>query len=69
METISFWKRALASELGNKVKNENISALFNSILFARALEDYMRKKSPNFNQLLVEKWVSNGRHFKNLRNA
>ncbi len=69
METISFWKRALASELGNKIKNENISALFNSILFARALEDYMRKKSPNFNQLLVEKWVSNGKYFKNMRSC
>jgi len=69
METISFWKRALASELGSKVKNENISALFNSILFARALEDDIRRKSPNFGQLLVEKWASNGKYFKNMRSC
>jgi len=69
METISFWKRALASELGRKVKNENISALFNSIIFARALEDDMRRKSPNFHQLLVEKWAANGKYFKNMRSC
>lgn len=69
METISFWKRALASELGSKVKNENISALFNSILFARALEDDRRRRKPNFDQILVKKWACNGQRPKTMRSC
>ncbi len=39
IRTISFWKRSLAAELRYVPKNENISALFNSIMFVRAIED------------------------------
>ncbi len=43
IKTISFWKRKLSAELGNAVKNEDLSALFNSIIFVRALEDNFRR--------------------------
>lgn len=67
MDTISFWKRALSSELLSKVNNDNISALFNSLMFIRALEDYERRKNPNSKQLLVEKWLANRNHAKTMR--
>ncbi len=58
MQTISFWKRSLASELNFAVSNDSISALFNGIFFTRALEDYQRRLKPNTNQILLEKWHS-----------
>jgi type I restriction-modification system DNA methylase subunit len=42
IETLSLWKRLLAAEMGNKASNEEISALFNSLLLVRALEDHRR---------------------------
>ncbi len=69
IETISWWKRALASELGTSVQNENISALFNSLIFARALEDYRRRNRPNETRLLVEKWLSNANRLKTIRSC
>ena len=66
METISIWKRVLASELGSKVGNENISALFNSLLFVRALEDDIRHREPNKKQILIERWTNNGKRLKTI---
>ena len=43
IKTISFWKRKLSAELGDAVKNEDLSALFNAIIFVRALEDNFRR--------------------------
>jgi hypothetical protein len=40
IETVSYWKRALSAELEAQIKNEEISALFNTIILVRALEDY-----------------------------
>lgn len=45
IETISYWKRIIASELGNKVDNEQLSIFFNSIIFLRAFEDYHYNKN------------------------
>lgn len=56
ISTISLWKRILASELGKKVQNRNISALFNGLLFVRALEDKRREENPNTNKILLDKW-------------
>src|SRR6266478_1305081 len=39
IRTISLWKRQLSAELGFTT-NEEISALFNSVILIRALEDY-----------------------------
>lgn len=43
LETISHWRRILSSELGSRVTNASISALFNAIIFARAVEDFRAK--------------------------
>lgn len=58
IQTVSFWKRVLASEPGNNVKNENISSLFNAIIFARALEDDKKHRTLNSNgeSLLLDTW-------------
>ena len=56
VDTISFWKRVLASELGIKLENKNISALFNGLLCVRALEDNRREFNPNTRKLLIEQW-------------
>lgn len=56
IETVSVWKRSFAAELGNQVTTESISALFNAIIFVRALEDYRRFESPNTRRVLIEKW-------------
>jgi len=69
MDTISLWKRVLASELGTRVRNENISALFNSLLFARALEDSKRRREPNSRHMLLEKWISNENRLRTIRSC
>jgi Eco57I restriction-modification methylase len=38
MNTISLWKRQLSTEIGG-LSNESLSALFNAIIFVRAVED------------------------------
>lgn len=43
IKTISYWKRALAAELGSEVPNGQFASLFNGIIFCRALEDYHRR--------------------------
>jgi methylase of polypeptide subunit release factors len=40
IETISFWKRNLSAEMGYAVPNGSLSALFNAIIFVRAVEDH-----------------------------
>lgn len=40
IETISFWKRNLCAEMGHELPNEDFSALFNSLILARAAEDH-----------------------------
>ena len=40
LETIAKWRRILRSELGTTATNASISALFNAIIFARAVEDF-----------------------------
>jgi len=58
MATISYWKRVLPGELRESLANENISALFNGLIFARALEDYNRRREPNSRRMLIEKWIA-----------
>ena len=45
LETIAHWRRILRSELGAVATNASISALFNAIIFARAIEDFHAKDS------------------------
>ncbi|NMF60362.1 Eco57I restriction-modification methylase domain-containing protein [Pseudanabaena yagii] len=46
INTISFWKRNLYSEMGNSISNRELSALFNAIIFTRAVEDNFRRLYP-----------------------
>lgn len=43
INTVSFWKRYLSSELGNVASNKELSSLFNAIMFVRAVEDNFRR--------------------------
>jgi hypothetical protein len=56
IKTISLWKRALNSELQNKVSNAQLACLFNTLIFARALEDQRRRVNENADDLLLERW-------------
>ncbi len=43
ISTISDWKRVLSAELNSNVTNSAFSALFNAIIFTRAVEDHFRR--------------------------
>ena len=49
LETIANWRRILTSELGHTITNESMSALFNALIFARAVEDFHAKRSDAVN--------------------
>jgi type I restriction-modification system DNA methylase subunit len=56
IKTISFWKRNLSSILSDDVGNKELSALFNGIIFIRAIEDYKKKTVSNFSEpLFIDK--------------
>ncbi|MFN8368256.1 MAG: N-6 DNA methylase [Candidatus Kapaibacterium sp.] len=44
IETISFWKRVIASTTKTSDSNEELSVLFNALIFCRAVEDHYYKK-------------------------
>ena len=58
INTISHWKRTLSAELNNEVSNEQLSELFNSIMFIRALEDNAKRYNPENlgNRVLLDAW-------------
>jgi type I restriction-modification system DNA methylase subunit len=57
IKTISLWKRKLSGEVG-EVPNDQISALFNSVILVRALEDHrsqvVGEPSPNLRRRCLE---------------
>ena len=55
IRTVSFWKRALGQELGG-TSNNDLSRLFNAIIFTRALEDQRRRERPNTRRALLEEF-------------
>jgi hypothetical protein len=56
MDTISWWKRALSSELGKEIPNDSIATLFNAIIFVRALEDDQFHRTRQKGQRLTDGW-------------
>jgi tRNA1(Val) A37 N6-methylase TrmN6 len=56
IETIDYWKRFLHDEIKCRDKNEAISALFNALIFVRAVEDHHRLTSGRPSQPLLERW-------------
>lgn len=51
--TVSFWKRAIQSDLGNRVTLPQVSAMINSVILVRALEDYRDRLAPASSRLLL----------------
>lgn len=47
IETISYWKRVLHADLNYEVTNEQLSSLFNAIIFIRAIEDTQYRNEIN----------------------
>ncbi len=43
IETVSFWKRAIRTDFGDSISLPQISALINSVIMVRALEDYSNR--------------------------
>lgn len=58
VSTISFWKRALAAELGGVVSNEDLSALFNTVILLRAYEDHTHSRGPEAERVLLNVFAS-----------
>jgi N-6 DNA Methylase len=56
IKTISLWKRILDAELGSRATNAQIAALFNALIFVRALEDQRRRLNGNVERRLLERW-------------
>jgi tRNA1(Val) A37 N6-methylase TrmN6 len=52
IETVSLWRRAIASELGTDIPNHAFAALFNSILLIRAIEDQRRFRGDSAGEVL-----------------
>jgi len=58
--TIDYWKRFLYGEVEGAKKNENLSALFNAIIFVRAVEDHYELKYGSKGLTLLERWQRAG---------
>jgi methylase of polypeptide subunit release factors len=53
IETVSFWKRAIKTDMSDRVGLPQISAFINSVILVRALEDYRNRVHPTEAKLLV----------------
>jgi hypothetical protein len=58
IDTVSFWKRSLVTEMPLVAAAPNISALFNLIIFVRAIEDQRRGRDParRRTRILLDSW-------------
>jgi methylase of polypeptide subunit release factors len=56
VENISFWKRNLAAELQNNPKLSDYAALFNSLIFVRAVEDHRNRMGSPRTRVLVDEF-------------
>jgi len=54
IENISYWKRNIAAELKGKPGRFDYSTLFNGIIFIRAAEDHIRRKSGENSSILLD---------------
>ena len=55
IKTISFWKRGLAAEVRD-ASNTDLSRLFNTVIFVRALEDHHRRLHHGSGRTLLEEF-------------
>ena len=63
ISTIANWKTELSASLDNSVSNAELSALFNTIIFIRAIEDNKKRHSQlgNSSKILIKALDSNGK--------
>jgi len=66
-DTISYWKRNLAAELGNEPGLADYSALFNAIIFVRAVEDHQRRLQEGVSRVLLDEFGNSATEERNLR--
>ncbi len=66
IETIDYWKKFLHDEITCTNKNEAISALFNAIIFVRAVEDHYKLIYGKLPSTLLERWRTGASKGKNL---
>lgn len=59
INTISYWKRSISSELGEQDINESLSNLFNALIFVRAIEDNIKRYSNNYSSRRILPWAWN----------
>lgn len=67
IDTVSFWKRAIRGDLGERVGLTQISAIINSVIMVRALEDYKNRLRPSETQLLLSLLDGNTNHGPRVR--
>src|SRR4051812_23840961 len=60
IRTISLWRRELKASLGDAVSLPSLSALFNGIIFARALEDHRSRLTGRPVARLIDKLSAGG---------
>jgi len=53
IDTVSFWKRAIRTDLGERVSLPEISAMINSVILVRVLEDYRNPRQLSEERLLI----------------
>ena len=58
VENISYWKRNLAAELNNSPYLSDYSALFNSLIFVRAIEDHASRLGRPHTKILLEEYAN-----------
>jgi len=67
IDTVSFWKRAIRTDMGDQVDLAQISAVINSVIMVRALEDYQSRLRPQQQGLLISELDALPRRAKNAR--
>jgi methylase of polypeptide subunit release factors len=53
IDTVSFWKRAIRTDWGDRVSLPEISAMINSVILVRVLEDYRNRMHLSEERLLI----------------
>lgn len=54
IQTVSFWKRAIQSDIGETVTLREISSMINSVILVRGLEDYKNRHQASDRRLLLD---------------
>lgn len=67
IDTVSFWKRAIRTDMGDQVGLAQISAVINSVIMVRALEDYQSRLHPQEQGLLISELDALPSRSKNAR--